>query len=108
MLGRGGAGGFLSGTAGARPPRHPRQERNVPAWGPGGHAEGGRTGSERLGPVGVLKRSVLAAPLTLLTDGLSSAGSNTAWSHSIPVFENSFLVQRGCNRDPKAVPKQAQ
>ncbi len=49
--------GFLSGAPGARSPRHPWQERQIPAWRPGRHTEGRWTHSEQLSPVGVLIRS---------------------------------------------------
>lgn len=54
VLRRWGPRGFHSGAPGARSPRHPRQERQIPAWRPGGHAEGRRTQPEQLGPVGIL------------------------------------------------------
>lgn len=54
VLRRWGARGFLSGTAGARSPRHPWQERKIPAWRPRRNTEGRRTQPEQLSPVGVL------------------------------------------------------
>lgn len=62
VLRRWGAWGFLCGTAGARSPRHPWQERKIPAWRPGGHTEGRRTQSEQLSPLGVLKHPKSFAP----------------------------------------------
>lgn len=65
VLRRWGAWGFLCGTAGAWSPRHPWQERKIPAWRPGRHTEGRRTQSEQLSPLGVLKHPILAAPQDL-------------------------------------------
>lgn len=57
VLGRRGPWGFHSGAPGARSPRHPWQEPQIPAWRPGGHAEGRRVQPEQLGPLGVLTQS---------------------------------------------------
>lgn len=54
MLRRRGPWGFLSGAPGTWPPRHPWQERQIPARRQGRHAEGRRTQPEQLSPVGVL------------------------------------------------------
>lgn len=55
-----GARGLLSGAAWTRTACHPYPQREIPAWRPGRHAEGGRTQPEQLSPVGVLKHPVFS------------------------------------------------
>lgn len=55
--------GLLSGAPGAWTPGHPWQEWQIPAWRPGGHAEGRRIQSEQLSPVGVLIQSNISPKL---------------------------------------------
>lgn len=57
VLWRRGARGLLPGAARTRTPRHPRPQRQIPAWRPGRNAEGGRTRAEQLRPLGVLNSS---------------------------------------------------
>lgn len=73
VLRRWGARGFLSGAAGARSPRHPWQERKIPAWRPGRNPKGRCTQPEQLSPVGVL--TCLTSTLGHFKVQCSSVGS---------------------------------